>query len=298
MLDFFQEQRMKAVWLCLPFVSLFFILSQPAATQGIVSAWFPSQVGDTWTYQHEERYENGHGMASPEIGRWREEQTIIRSSKIDEGTLLAKRVRPIDPVPESVLGHIPGINQIREEYVLINGSCVYGGDWEPIAADNQLRPQFRDDLRRGAIPPEFCFPLKKGMTWGNVPGIPPVDDFWTVLGVNADPYGLADATTFHFSAREGSGTMVDRWFTQGIGLLQQISEHHGTYEESRLQLLSTVLSGQTRTYRLTPAHTFVLNVDECTGYGWRHFVRPNGTAFATEDACFNYAKTLRKRRSP
>jgi hypothetical protein len=47
--------------------------------------------------------------------------------------------------------------------------------------------------------------------------------------------------------------MIDRWFAQGVGVLQQITEHHGTYEESRLQLLQTTIHGQNRTYQLTPA---------------------------------------------
>jgi hypothetical protein len=131
------------------------------------------------------------------------------------------------------------------------------------------------------------------MTWGQVPGLPPVDDFWSVIGVNADPYGLPAATTFHFSAREGSGTMVDRWFAQGIGVLQQIAEHHGTYEESRLQLLQTKIGGQTRTYQLTPARTAALSTSDCEGYGWNHFVREDGSVFANQDACYKYASTLR-----
>ncbi len=68
----------------------------------------------------------------------------------------------------------------------------------------------------------------KGMTWGQVTGSVPAYEFvWRVTGVNADPYGLDKGTTFHFSAHEGSGTMVDRWFAQGIGVLQEINEHHG-----------------------------------------------------------------------
>ena len=87
--------------------------------------------------------------------------------------------------------------------------------------------------------------------------------------------------------------MVDRWFAQGIGVLQQITEHHGTYEESRLQLLKTTIDGHTRIYQLKPAQTAALDTSDCDGYGWRHFVRTDGSAFAGQAACYKYARALR-----
>jgi hypothetical protein len=260
---------MKTALIFLTFAGTFFGMSSQSAVQNLVLAWFPSQPGDTWIYRREERNgSEGGGVTHPEIGSWREEQTIVNAISVPEGILLLKRIHAVDPVPGNVVRHSASLKGAQESYLLLRESCVYGSSWEPIARNNQLLPKFRYDLIRGAVPAEFCFPLTQGMTWGQVPGIPAVDDFWRVIGINADPYGLPGATTFHFSAREGSGTMIDRWFAQGVGVLQQITEHHGTYEESRLQLLQTTIHGQTRTYQLTPA-------------------------FANQDACDKYASTLR-----
>lgn len=48
---------------------------------------------------------------------------------------------------------------------------------------------------------------------------------------------------------------VNRWFTKGLGLVQENGEHHGTYEEGRGRLLSATIGGKTQTYDLTPART-------------------------------------------
>ena len=55
--------------------------------------------------------------------------------------------------------------------------------------------------------------------------------------------------------RSHSGMYVNRWFTKGLGLVQENGEHHGTYEEGRGRLLSATIGGKTQTYDLTPART-------------------------------------------
>ncbi|MCU1237580.1 MAG: hypothetical protein JWP63_5547, partial [Candidatus Solibacter sp.] len=31
--------------------------------------------------------------------------------------------------------------------------------------------------------------------------------------------------------------MIDRWFAEGVVIVQEITEHHGTYDEERRQLV-------------------------------------------------------------
>jgi hypothetical protein len=269
-------------------IFIFIVGCQYVAAQDIVSAWFPSHAGDSWIYEREELDGgNGGGMANPDRGSWRSEETIVSSVTIPEGVLVLKRTRALEPVPAGLARRMPRIKEVLESYYLIRGNCMYGGEWESIAENNQLRTKYRDELLRGEIPPDFCFPLTKGMTWGARP--PEVDGVWRVIGINADPFGLNTGTTFHFSARAGSGTMVDRWFHQGIGVLQEISEHHGTYEESRRRLLSAVIDGQAHSYQLKPARTVPLNSWDCDGAGWQHFVRLDGNLFKDHAACVSYA---------
>jgi hypothetical protein len=144
-------------------------------------------------------------------------------------------------------------------------------------------------LLRGGVAPAFCFPITVGMMWGRTSGTSPAEeDVWHVTAVNGDPFGAQGGTTFHVFAREGSGEVADRWFEQGVGVLQEISEHHGHYDEDRRQLLSTTLNGKTRSYRLTPARTVPLSGSDCGGIGWPHFVRADGSPFANQANCTSY----------
>jgi hypothetical protein len=155
-----------------------------------------------------------------------------------------------------------------------------------MAENDQLLPQFRDELIRGKVYPDYCFPLTKGMVWGAPAG---PDGRWRMIGINADPFGLNNGTTFHFSTRAGSGTMVDQWFAQGIGVLQEIVEHHGTYEESRRRLLSDIINGQPHRYELVPAKTVPLSLWDCDGAGWQHFAHADGSSFTNHEACVSYS---------
>jgi hypothetical protein len=249
-----------------------------AHAQEVVSAWWPHQVGDSWTYEHEERDGANGGMAHPQVGRWREEQTIVGSSAIPEGMLIREQIRAVEPVPLEVRQRMPGIQSVRESFDLVHGNCVY-----------EVRsPAEAPDWRN--TPPDFCFPLTKDATWGRLPNTSPAEEFvWRVIGVDADRFGLTGATTFHFTAHAGSGEQVNRWFEQGIGLLQEIWEHHGTYEESRLQLLKAVIRGRTFAFQLNPARTMPLSDADCEGSGWQHFVRLDGTTFASQRACEVYS---------
>ena len=155
---------------------------------------------------------------------------------------------------------------------------------------------YHDELRRGTVQPDFCFPLTAGMTWGRIPSRGADPDFvWHAVSLFGDPYGPPHGTTFRLNTRAGSGTDVNRWFTKGIGVVQENSEHHGTYEEGRRRLLRATISGKTQIFDLPPARTPPLSEFDCAGAKWQHFARTNGTSFETAVACIAYARDRRYR---
>jgi hypothetical protein len=91
--------------------------------------------------------------------------------------------------------------------------------------------------------------------------------------------------TYHASAHEGAGYFRDLWYAKGVGVVQSVGLHHGTYWEDRAQLLSTTLAGKTTEYSLLPAKTTPLSDFDCNGLGWRHFVRSDGSAFVSWEDC-------------
>jgi len=144
-------------------------------------------------------------------------------------------------------------------------------------------------LLRGNIPPDLCFAIDNGTTWGTVPDTSPAEEWvWGVKGINRDPFGDKGGRTFHLTAHVGSGTEIDRWIEPGVGVLQEIMEHHGHYDEDRRQLLRTVINGKAKSYDLDPARTVPFGSFECVGIGWKHFVREDGSSFGNEDACVVY----------
>src|SRR5262249_136170 len=158
-----------------------------------------------------------------------------------------------------------------------------------------LRQEFRAELAARQVAPDLCFPMAVGASWGPVP--PPDEDFtWNVKSLNGDPFGVKGGETFHLSAYEGSGKTGDVWFLHGVGILQEVHEHHGTYFEIRSRLLSATIDGRLRTYQVRPARTVPLDPGECQA-GWRHFVRGDGTLIRDAAGCRVYARatTLRYR---
>jgi hypothetical protein len=180
-------------------------------------------VGDARIYEKEAREGD---MAHPETGRWRTQETIVRAETKPEGVLLLTRSITLDPLPH--IAKPQRVKEFDESYSLIRGNCVYPGD------------MFRDDG-----PPDLCFPLSSGTTFGVLPQISPAEDFvWRAVGVDADPFGIKDQKAFYLTSHQGSGTMVDRGFVQGVGIVQEITEHHGTYDEFRRRLLSAMIDGE------------------------------------------------------
>jgi hypothetical protein len=261
-----------------------------------VFAGYPLQPGDTWVYQKEsDDGGNSGGISHPSVERWKTEDTIARVATTPEGTLITKRTRVFDLV--MLNGWRAEDDRTRHEaptsHMLIHQNCLYVLDGIDIQ-DPSLVEGYRNALLRGNIPPDFCFPIDTGMTWGRVTATSPADEWvWHVKGLNADPFGDGVKRTFHLAARGGSGTVIDRWFEPGVGVLQEIVEHHGHYAEDRRQLLQTVINGKSRSYDLKPGRPVASTTLDCGGVGWKHFVRDDGSAFTNEHACAAYANTGR-----
>lgn len=176
----------------------------------------------------------------PDFARWTSEETVVSAVAVREGTLVTMRNRVLDDVlsPGFLAANDPSRRVRPESHLLIRGKCVYRWDGD-----------------RSKAPAEYCFPMAKDSSWGQMAadGAPDYEFYWRVSGVNADPFGAPGGRTFHFSAHEGSGTICDRWFQKEVGLLQEVSEHHGTYGEERRQLVSARIGGKGIAFRLTPA---------------------------------------------
>jgi hypothetical protein len=279
------------------------------AAEDVTPSWYPFEPGDTWIYQKESR--DGY-MAHPSIERWTTEETIASVVVVPDvaGTLITKRTKVLDhTLPRDFIAQNDSTKrEVPESHVLIHQNCLYVLDGidaygsrcdpnvastaclRPLDQNNHLRPEYRDHLLRGKIPPDFCFPIAAGKTWGRVPATTWADDWvWHVSGVNADPFGPPGGETFHMTSHFGSGTRIDRWFAQGVGVVQEVSEHHGTYDEHRRQLLRSTIHGKMTSYQLSPARTIPLSDSDCNGPGWQHYSRADGNAFSSLQDCIRYS---------
>lgn len=279
-------------------------VSRDAAT-----SWYPLEPGTTRVYQKEALEGD---MDHPSRERWNTEETIVGSAAVPEigATLVTKRTRVLDDTLTA--GYLAANDQAKRElpesHLLIYRNCVYildGPDAEgsacdlnvgskclkPLSADNRLQPEYRGDLVHGKIPADFCFPMAVGRTWGKVPQTSPAMEYvWRVDRLNADPFGPPDARTYHLSQHLGAGDFEDRWLTEGVGLVQEVEEHHGTYDERRRQLVRATIHGRSLSFQLTPARTAPLSAADCTSPGWRHYSRADGSLFSTETDCAHYSR--------
>ena len=284
------------------------IVSRISGAEDAALSWYPLQPGDTWVYEKESR---SGDMAHPIIERWTTEETVVRSVPVPEisGNLITKRTRVLDHTvpPDFIPLNDSTRREPAESHLLTHGNCVYvldgidaqgsacdpnvvnGPCLRPLDEKGRLRTEYRDDLLRGRIPADFCFPMEVGRTWGKVAVTSPANEWvWRVEGLNADPFGPPRGRTFHLWTHLGSGTKMDRWFAEGTGVVQEVSEHHGTYEEERRLLVRATIQGKTQSYQLTPARTVPLSDSDCKGAGWRHYLRADGAAFRSMGECANY----------
>jgi hypothetical protein len=275
------------------------------AQTDITTSWYPLQVGNTWEYEKESL---DGDMAKPDAERWTTEETITAATAFPElaGTLITKRTKVL--TDSLTPGFIPENDFAKREppetHFLIHRACLYKLDgWDAPCArtgptecvsalegNSRPNPAYRSEFLRGNVPAEYCFPMAKGMTWGKVPSTSPAgEDVWEVIGLNSDSFGLRSGQTFHLSSHDGSGTSMDRWFGKGVGLLQEVIEHHGTYDEDRQRLLTATINGKTQDYHLTPARTVPLSPGDCQRSGWRHFSRADGGSFENMEDCVRYS---------
>jgi hypothetical protein len=259
-----------------------------AGAQDLVSSWYPLQPGDTWVYAKEAL--DGR-MDRPDVERWTTEETVIRTdhSAALDAVLVTLGVKVLNhSLPP---GGYSNMRERPETHLLVRHDCVWIVDGANAGAaayvDDPLHSsRFRADFVNGQVPPDYCFPIATGKEWGRVAGTSPAEEYiWRVDRVNGDPYGPSGERTFHFSTHLGSGEFKDRWFTEGIGLVQANTEHHGTYDEDRVRLLRSTLNRKTRAYDLHPARTVPLSDYDCRGHGWPHFVHANGAPFQDEADC-------------
>ena len=297
-------------WGALAILAVGAIVSRIFGAEDATLSWYPLQLGNRWIYQKESR--NGD-MAHPSIERWTTEETVVQSVPVPEvsGTLVTKRTRVLDhtvppdfislndstrrePAESRLLTHenrvhvLDGIDAQGSacDPNVVNGPCL-----RPLDPKGRLRAEYRDDSIRGRIPADFCVPMAVGRSWGKVAITSPANEWvWRVEGLNGDPFGWSGGRTFHLWTHLGSGTKMDRWFAEGIGVLQEVSQHHGTYEEGRRLLLRSTIQGRTQSYRLTPARTVPLSDSDCNGAGWRHYVRSDGAPFRSMGECAGYSQ--------
>jgi hypothetical protein len=151
-----------------------------------------------------------------------------------------------------------------------SGHCV-----APLDAAGHVHAGYEQAMLRGNVPADFCFPIVPGASWGQTATTN--EYVWTVKGRNADSFGVPGAAT----------STIDRWFAEGIGVVQEVVEHHGTYWEQRRRLMRTTIGGKTTRYNLNQAHTTPLGHGDCIGPGWRHFARADGRPFGSEADCIS-----------
>jgi hypothetical protein len=218
----------------------------------------------------------------PTVGRWTTTETVAAATAAADGIHVTVRATISDVVRENGWHDDPARLTPAQTLLLVRGNCVY-----------QPRPPFRmvwasDDH------PAFCFPLTAGGEFGRAPTTPPdEEDVWKIGAINGDPFGTPGGRTFRVYGFQGSGDTTDYWFQEGVGVVQFVQVHHGTYDEYRRRLVKTTIDGVTTTYALQPARTPPLDAGECRT-GWQRWVRSDGTLLRDRAACEAYARSRRQ----
>lgn len=241
----------------------------------LVSSWYPLQVGNSWTYEIESRDagpDEAHGIENPTIGRWTMEETVTLVEALRGGTrvTMTRTLGPLTRINEWV--DTRSLLTPRTRQLDVIGSCV-----EQIGSDLQ-----------------YCFPMRAGTEWGAVSADSTRDaTSWATKSRNGDLFGVPDAQTFHVHGYHGSGSTIDYWFQKGVGVVQFVELHHGTYDEFRQRLVSATIDGATRTFDLEPARTIPLDPSECRN-GWRQWVTTEGSLLPTLKTCLAYEPVIRR----
>ena len=101
----------------------------------------------------------------------------------------------------------------------------------------QLSGEFSNALAAGEALPDICFPLRRGMSWGDPKR---GRDLWTVSGLGRkhfdDPASVT-ADSWRLEAHLASGDDDYVWFRKGTGITAERTLHNGTYADSSARLL-------------------------------------------------------------
>jgi hypothetical protein len=273
------------------------------ANEQLVGSWYPIlQPGNAWVYAEESRDADGdHGIDDPTVGRWTTTETVESVDEIPEGTRVVIRSVITDLVKTNGWTDNTALITPAVAELLVRGNCVYrlststveydDDIWSAYDANHNMRARFRRALLGGQEPAALCFPMTAGGEWGRVRSTSPAEeDVWKVRALNGDPFGAPGGRTFHVEGHEGSGSTIDMWFQEGVGVVQLVDEHHGTYDRHHRMLVNAALGGVTRTLNLQPARTTPLDPGECRD-DWRHWIRADGTLIPDLLSCIVYART-------
>jgi hypothetical protein len=268
-----------------------------AGAQVPVEFWYPLQPGNSWVYAKEAL--DGY-MGRPDVEHWTTEETVVSTAReaAFDAVLVTLRVRVLDHrLPP---GGYSNMREQPERHLLVRHDCVWIVDGADAGAAAYVRDPlystvFHTDFLHSQVPADYCFPMAVGKEWGRAANTSPSEELiWRLDRTNGDPYGPPGERTFHMATHLGAGEYEDRWFTEGIGLVQENSEHHGTYDEDRVRLLRATINGHTQSYDLPSARTAPLGESDCEGPGWRHYVRADGTPFHSRAECVAYANRRRR----
>lgn len=203
-----------------------------ASAQEDPLTWFPLRVGTRWTYEHEWKSGNRN---RPDVERWTSEETVTGWVRIPEGLVVEREVKEESNSTGQTVRTGYLVARDREPY-LVHANCIYviGEGWD--RQNQSLSQSYQEYLAKGALPPDFCFPLETGRHWGNN------DVPWSVEPARAGvasflPQKYAGATHI-FSSHFGSGGWEDVWFLKGVGIAGEHYIHNGTYDEYTKTLVS------------------------------------------------------------
>lgn len=193
---------------------------------------FPLQVGNTWTYEHEDL---SGDRVHPDVSSWTTVTTVRGSLAIPEGTIILRDTRLVEGRPNG--GWIAGHGSF---HYLLRQNCLYfldQSEWDE--ASQALREDFRAELLSRGIAPDICFPLEAGKQWrGNA------DEcrHWSVQGLGGGQLrfipGSIEARDFHMVFPPMcSGDTGHMWFRNGTGITGEWYWHNGTYSELRVRLI-------------------------------------------------------------
>jgi hypothetical protein len=233
-----KSRRTESYSLILPvfllFLSCVWIVNSqdPSA---LLRQWMPFAAGDRWIYEYEIR---GGDRQKPAIERWQQAEVVAAIETVPEGVLIKRTVEFLNKTAA------PRRMRSDEADILVRGNCLYYlSSWPGSARDIA---NFRQVQRNGGVPPNVCFPLTAGRTWGDPNK---GRDLWAVAGLGPkkpdDPVSVTPQA-WRLEANLASGDDDCVWFQKGLGMTAARTFHNGTYGDAHLRLLRFEPAGALR----------------------------------------------------